>query len=260
MVLATIVDVPVGRGLWMGGDMNPLSTIIGGWTASTILTFQTGTPIPIAMDSIQPDSPMVTNVPMSLVRGCLQELVITPRPQAEIGLQCDLLRAPPDQVAGNAPRYFSNLRSDGVHNTDLSISKEFSIREAMKLQVRGEFFNSTNTPRFALPDTLFGDSLFGVSHHTLLADRDTLRSEFASNSRSPCPCKQQALIISVLSGALLSMPRLANTPDQNWTHYVRIGAYSLQPGNADTIFVVPMPTTSSESKWITISPGVTRVS
>ena len=32
----------------------------------------------------------------------------------------------------------------------------------MSLEVRGEFFNFFNTPRFAFPDTLFGDSTFGV--------------------------------------------------------------------------------------------------
>src|SRR5215468_4629281 len=43
MVLATIVDVPVGRKRWLGKDMNPiLDGIVGGWSIATILTFQTG--------------------------------------------------------------------------------------------------------------------------------------------------------------------------------------------------------------------------
>lgn len=79
----------------------------------------------------------------------------------------DCFDNPGDQVAGNAPRYFSNLRSDGIHNTDLSLSKEISIREGMKLQIRGEFFNFTNTPRFAQPDTFLGDSNFGLVESTV---------------------------------------------------------------------------------------------
>jgi hypothetical protein len=74
---------------------------------------------------------------------------------------------PGDQIPGNAPRYFSNLRSDGIHNADLSLSKEFAIREGMKLQVRGEFFNFTNTPRFNVPHAAFGDSQFGQVTSTL---------------------------------------------------------------------------------------------
>jgi len=92
---------------------------------------------------------------------------------------------PGDQVAGNAPRYFSSLRSDGIHNVDLSLSKEFSIRENMKLQIRGEFFNFTNTPRFGLPGTAYSpnpaDSQFGFVTNTLNKPRHTqfgVRFEF----------------------------------------------------------------------------------
>jgi hypothetical protein len=73
------------------------------------------------------------------------------------------------------------LRGDGIHNADLSISKEFIIREGMKLQVRGEFFNFTNTPRFNFPNTSFGDSAFGQVTSTLNTPRHTqigLRFEF----------------------------------------------------------------------------------
>ena len=68
---------------------------------------------------------------------------------------------PGDQVPGDAPRYFSQLRGDGIHNVDLSFSKEYAIRENMKLQFRGEFFNFTNTPRFAFPDVGLGSGTFG---------------------------------------------------------------------------------------------------
>jgi hypothetical protein len=44
---------------------------------------------------------------------------------------------------------------------DLSFSKEFTIREGMTVQLRGEFFNFTNTPRFAFPDLNFGSATFG---------------------------------------------------------------------------------------------------
>jgi len=37
----------------------------------------------------------------------------------------------------------------------------------MKLQIRGEFFNFTNTPRFGLPGTFLGDTDFGLVTNTL---------------------------------------------------------------------------------------------
>src|SRR5262249_7990401 len=50
MVLATIVEAPVGRGRWIGRHMNRiLDAVIGGWSISTILTFQSGTPLTIGL-------------------------------------------------------------------------------------------------------------------------------------------------------------------------------------------------------------------
>ena len=71
------------------------------------------------------------------------------------------------EQAGDAPRYFSNLRTDGIHNIDFSFSKSFVPHEGMKFEVRGDFFNFFNTPRFALPDNLWGDSTFGQITSTL---------------------------------------------------------------------------------------------
>src|SRR5207245_9823810 len=50
MAMAIIADVPIGRGLWIGRDMNHiLDGFVGGWTFSTILTFQSGQPIDFGM-------------------------------------------------------------------------------------------------------------------------------------------------------------------------------------------------------------------
>ncbi len=187
MVLATIVSLPVGRGLWIGRDMNRvLDAIVGGWSVSTILTFQTGTPLHIGMESPQlADGSQRPNVICSQVssgvsyhQAAFNGLSGNGNPSV---LDESCFADPGDQIAGNAPRYFSDLRSDGIHNTDLSLSKEISIREGMKLQIRGEFFNFTNTPRFALPDTSFGSTQFGQVTGTLNSPRHTqigLRFQF----------------------------------------------------------------------------------
>ena len=193
-VLATIVDVPVGRGRWIGRDMNRiLDGIVGGWSISTFLTFQTGTPISIVTGSARlADGNQRPNVVCSNVGSGIsyhqaaangQDLAaganIDPNSASVFNTNC--FADPGDQIAGNAPRYFSSLRGDGIHNADLSFSKEFSIREGMRLQVRGEFFNFTNTPRFNFPDTVFGDSTFGQVTSTLNTPRHTqigVRFEF----------------------------------------------------------------------------------
>jgi len=193
-VLATIVDVPVGRGRWIGRDMNRvLDGIVGGWAISTFLTFQTGTPISIVMlnprlaDGNQRPNVVCSNVGsgfsyhQAAANG--QDLAsganIDPNSASVFNANC--FADPGDQIAGNVPRYFSSLRGDGIHNADLSFTKEFSIREGMRLQVRGEFFNFTNTPRFNFPNTSFGDSAFGQVTSTLNTPRHTqigVRFEF----------------------------------------------------------------------------------
>lgn len=181
MVLAAIVDVPVGRGRWIGHDMNRVvDAVVGGWSISTILTFQTGTPINFGLsDARLADGTQRPNVVCSQLSSGTSYHAAAASGESVFNSAC--FADPGDQIAGNAPRYFSNLRSDGVHNADLSLSKEFVIREGMKLQIRGEFFNFTNTPRFAVPDTAFGSSQFGQVTSTLGSPRRTqvgVRFEF----------------------------------------------------------------------------------
>src|SRR5207244_761564 len=44
------------------------------------------------------------------------------------------------------------MREPGLVNFDLSIFKNFALREGMRLQFRSEFFNVSNTPFFGLPE------------------------------------------------------------------------------------------------------------
>jgi hypothetical protein len=69
---------------------------------------------------------------------------------------------PGDQTPGNAPRYFSGLRVDGIHNVDLSLFKSFIPKEGMRVELRADMFNFTNHPRFGQPDSAVGDSAFGT--------------------------------------------------------------------------------------------------
>jgi hypothetical protein len=167
LVLATIIELPVGRGRWIGNDMNRvLDAVVGGWSISTILTFQTGQPLPIGMN--QPrltdgnQRPDVTCPQISSglsYHQAASNFLNGDSNSSMFNVAC--FADPGDQIPGNAPRYFSALRGDGIHNADLSFSKEFAIRERMKLQIRGEFFNFTNSERFAFPDLAYGSPTFG---------------------------------------------------------------------------------------------------
>jgi hypothetical protein len=186
-VLAAIAQVPVGRNRWIGRDMNRVfDAIVGGWSISTFVTFQSGTPINIGMNSpLLADGNQRPDVVCSQVSSGISYHQAAANGLSGVGnpsvFNSNCFADPGDNVPGNAPRYFSNLRSDGVHNADLSFSKEFAIREGMRLQVRGEFFNFTNTPRFNVPGTSWGGTSFGLVTSTLNSPRHTqigLRFEF----------------------------------------------------------------------------------
>jgi hypothetical protein len=68
---------------------------------------------------------------------------------------------PPAYQFGNAARTLNGLRSDGTAQIDTTISKNFRIKELMTAQFRAEFFNLTNTARFAPPNQVFGNPQFG---------------------------------------------------------------------------------------------------
>ncbi|MGH9497696.1 MAG: TonB-dependent receptor domain-containing protein [Terriglobales bacterium] len=160
LAMAIIADTPIGRGRWIGRDMNRiLDGVVGGWTISTILTFQSGQPINIGMSQPTLDDgnqrPNVSCNPNSGVSAHKSALT------GASTFNSNCFADPGYEQPGNAPRYFSSLRTDGIHNIDLAISKAFIPREGMRLELRGEFFNAFNTPRFAPPDTLLGDSTFG---------------------------------------------------------------------------------------------------
>lgn len=69
---------------------------------------------------------------------------------------------PATYAYGNSPRTFGGLRSHGAHNVDMTVGKNIQLYERLRLQFRGEFFNLTNSVRFAPPNQTFGNPQFGL--------------------------------------------------------------------------------------------------
>lgn len=167
LAAAVVVDLPIGRDRWIGSGMNRIAdAVIGGWAVSTLISEQSGQPLSIYMsDNRLQDGNQRPNVLCGGSTGIgSNRAAVTQMPVLNVNCFAD----PGDQVPGNAPRYFSGLRTDGIHNFDANLYKEFTPREGMTLQLRAEVFNTFNTPRFAPPDTEFspGDSEFGLVEST----------------------------------------------------------------------------------------------
>jgi hypothetical protein len=176
LAAAVVVDLPVGRKQWIGGDMNrALDAVVGGWSIATMVTEQSGQPLAIsdslgrlANGSQRPNvvcSPLKSGVSMKTVAlnwetNSNAESNGSPPVASFFNSSC--FSDPGDQNPGNAPRYFSGLRTNGIHDIDLNLYKSFIPKEGMKVDVRAEIFNLANHPRFASPDTGYGDIGFGT--------------------------------------------------------------------------------------------------
>ena len=167
LAVAVVVDLPVGRQQWIGGDMNRvLDAVVGGWSISTLITEQSGQPMAITManprlanGSQRPDvlcPQLRTGISFNDAALTWQNSTLAPY------LNMNCFGDPGDQNPGNAPRYFSNLRVDGIHNVDLSLYKSFVPKEGTRIEVRADMFNFTNHPRFGQPNSGVGDPLFGT--------------------------------------------------------------------------------------------------
>jgi len=167
LALAAVVDLPIGRKQWIGGNMNRgVDAVVGGWSLSTIITEQSGQPMALGMSDARlangTQRPQVlcsqfkTGISMHAAALSWQNA----SPDAYLNSNC--FGDPGDQVPGNAPRYFSGLRVDGVHNVDMNIYKSFVPKENMRIEVRAEMFNFFNHPRFGQPNSAVGDGLFGT--------------------------------------------------------------------------------------------------
>jgi len=76
---------------------------------------------------------------------------------------------PPLYQYGNSG--FDILRGPGLANTDLSLSRDFSLRESLHLHTRVEAYNLLNRTNFALPDRILGTESSGVISHTATPSR-----------------------------------------------------------------------------------------
>ncbi len=173
LVFGAVVTLPIGRGKPIGSDMNrTLDAFIGGWQVSALPTFQSGQPLAPRMSHNKlADGSQRPNFDTS----CHLKTGISWTNAAETSnpyYDESCFSAPADQMPGNAPRYISNLRSQGIRQYDFSLQKEFALKgEGRNIEARADCFNCTNTPRFSVPNTRVLGGSFGEISSTANSPR-----------------------------------------------------------------------------------------
>jgi hypothetical protein len=168
-ILAGIFQLPVGRKSLIGADMNrALDAVVGGWQLTTLVTFQSGQPIDIHMNNGRiADGNQRPDLQCSTYKLTTGISIHNAGMNGLPYLNSTCFADPGDQQPGNAPRYISQLRSEGIHQADLSLEKMHDFGGAKgKLELHVDCFNCTNTERFGLPDSGYESPSFGVISST----------------------------------------------------------------------------------------------
>lgn len=139
--LATVWQVPVGRGKRFGNDINKVADfLIGGWELNANVTYMAGATI------VYPNAAQVSNGSAKLDSPTLgkyfnTDLWVSPTTNRFVGAQEPF-------TLRTFPLRFSDVRTPGYENWDASISKMFPIHERFKAQFRFEMVNAMNHPWF----------------------------------------------------------------------------------------------------------------
>jgi len=155
ITVSGIFELPVGRGRKVLGNAHGVvNGVLGGWSVQGWFEGQTGDTLGFGNNTI--------------FNGNLQDIVL-PVGQRSVerwfNVDAGFERDPAKQLDQNIamfPTRFSGIRADGINNFDMSMFKNFRIREGLRAQFRLETFNTLNHVQLGLPDTTPTSSTFGT--------------------------------------------------------------------------------------------------
>jgi len=150
-----VYQFPFGKGQrWL--TKGPLSFILGNWQTSGTVSLLKGRPVIITATA-------ATHVPGVGATAVRLRSPILPQGQQSLNKWFDTtaFKNPDSFTLGNDSRTEPNLRGPAEKNFNLSLSRNQRLREGMNLQLRAEFFNAFNHPRYGEPVGNVNDNNFG---------------------------------------------------------------------------------------------------
>jgi|CZKD01.1.fsa_nt_gi hypothetical protein len=162
--LSYTYDLPFGRGRTLLGNMpRALDAIVGGWKTNGVWRFSGGRPITVTVSDGNPlptygqQRPNIVGTPKrNHGTDWIDNFFVDPT----------VFQRPDDFTLGNAPRAIGEVRSPWAFGVDLSLTKQFVVREQMNFEFRIEAQNAFNHPVFGAPDTGLDDGSFGTISYT----------------------------------------------------------------------------------------------
>ena len=154
LVLTALWAVP-----WFKQGPAATRLLLGGWQLNAIGTFESGRTIALNAGGGNRPNVVAGQNPKTGTRSLSQ------------WFNTATYSVPAPFTFGNASRTIPNVSSDGVENIDMSVFKDFRIKEKMTLQLRAEAFNVANTPVFDTPGNNAQSTTFGVVTATAFSPR-----------------------------------------------------------------------------------------
>jgi hypothetical protein len=162
-------DLPFGRGkAFLGNLPRWANGILGGWKTNGIWRIADGRPLAFGLADGQ-----------SLPTYGAQRPNMVGKPQRNHGsgwmfnyfVDNSVLQKPDPYTLGNSPRAYGGVRSPWTFTSDLSLGKQFQVREEMNFEFRIEAQNAFNHPVFGTPNTTVDDPSFGQIGYTSVGAR-----------------------------------------------------------------------------------------
>ena len=138
--------------------------LVKGWSVNTIYAYSTGLPTSIGEPGGGPPGTITNASGILGFRGGDTPNQVGDANAGNIHTIQEWFNT--SAFAVQAPGLLGNARRNCIYgppqrHLDVSLTKDFPIRETVKLQFRAESFNLTNTPNFAEPNTNLGSPTFG---------------------------------------------------------------------------------------------------
>jgi Carboxypeptidase regulatory-like domain/TonB dependent receptor len=163
LTLSSLYELPIGRGKRWGSNWStPVNWIAGGWQINGIYTLQSGLPFSVSANgtpsNARADQVGKPAINTGFVPGADQSrpanTYVSP---AAFALPAATLYADGNIVFGAPGTAGRNiLRGPGSSNLDFAIFKNLSVTERIKVELRGQAYNLTNTPHFGNPNGNLG--------------------------------------------------------------------------------------------------------
>jgi hypothetical protein len=165
-------ELPVGRGkALLGSAPRVVNAIIGGWSASGILNYFSGTPLgpftaPTPLSggwnggNNRPNVAPGADLLNSAFDASQFELSSTSSAK-DTFLNKAVFSAPAALTLGTSAKRYTSLRSFPTLNEDLALAKSNKITERVRFSLRAEFFNAFNRHKLGGVSTSFSSANFG---------------------------------------------------------------------------------------------------